>query len=62
MSSSIRSSVASWTAIVPVIAIVVLAAAWGRELSGVRVGLVTALLAGAVLLRSITRSRGTSSR
>lgn len=49
MSSSIRSSVASWTAIIPVIAIVVLAAAWGRELSGVLVGLVTALLAGAVL-------------
>lgn len=49
MSSSIRSSVASWTAIVPVIAIVVLAAAWGRELSGVLVGLVTSLLAGAVL-------------
>lgn len=49
MSSSIRSSVASWTAIVPVIAIVVLAAAWGRELSGLLVALVTALLAGAVL-------------
>jgi Ca2+:H+ antiporter len=49
MSSSIRSAVASWTAVVPVIAIVVLAAAWGRELSGVLVGLVTALLAGAVL-------------
>lgn len=49
MSTSIRSTVASWTGVVPVIAIVVLATAWGRELSGVFVALVTALLAGAVL-------------
>lgn len=49
MSSSIRSSVVSWTALVPVIAIIVLATAWGRELSGVLVAVVTALLAGAVL-------------
>lgn len=49
MSTSIRSAVASWTTVVPVIAIVVLVTAWGRELSGVPVALVTALLAGAVL-------------
>lgn len=49
MGSSLRSAVVSWTALVPVIAIVVLALAWGRELSGVLVILVTALLAGAVL-------------
>lgn len=49
MGTSIRSSIASWTAVVPAIAIVVLATAWGRELSGVLVALVTALLAGAVL-------------
>ncbi len=52
MSSSIRSaltSLTSWTALVPVIATVVLALAWGRELSGAPVILVTALLAGAVL-------------
>jgi Ca2+:H+ antiporter len=49
MSSSIRSAVTSWTAVVPVIAIVLLTIAWGRELSGVLVALVTALLAGAVL-------------
>ena len=49
MGSSVRSAVLSWTALVPLIAIVVLALAWGRELSGVLVILVTALLAGAVL-------------
>ncbi len=49
MVSSIRSAVLSWTALVPVIAIAVLALAWGRGLSGVLVILVTALLAGAVL-------------
>jgi Ca2+:H+ antiporter len=49
MGRSIRSSLASWTTLVPVIAIIVLALAWGRELSGVLAGLVTALLAGAVL-------------
>ena len=49
MSPSIRSVVASWTTVVPVIASIVLATAWGRELSGVLVALVTALLAGAVL-------------
>ena len=49
MSQSIRSSLTSWTALVPVIAMIMLATAWGRELSGVLVGLVTLLLAGAVL-------------
>jgi Ca2+:H+ antiporter len=49
MRSSIRSSVVSWTALVPVIAIVVLAFAWGRDMSGALVILVTVLLAGAVL-------------
>jgi Ca2+:H+ antiporter len=49
MGSSVRSAVLSWTALVPLFAIVVLALAWGRELSGVLVILVTALLAGAVL-------------
>jgi Ca2+:H+ antiporter len=49
MATSIRSTVTSWTALLPVIATVVLALAWGRELSGVLVILVTALLAGAVL-------------
>jgi Ca2+:H+ antiporter len=38
-----------WTVIVPVLAIVMLAIGWGRELSSVLVTLVTALLAGAVL-------------
>lgn len=49
MSSSIRSTLLSWTALVPVIALVVLALAWGREIAGVSVIVVTALLAGAVL-------------
>ncbi len=48
MISSIRSY-ASWTAVVPVLAMVALAMAWGRELSGVAVVVVTALLGGAVL-------------
>jgi Ca2+:H+ antiporter len=49
MGSSIRSTVWSWTALLPVIAIVVLGVAWGREMSGVLVIVVTVLLAGAVL-------------
>ena len=49
MASSIRSTVWSWTALLPVIAIVVLGVAWGREMSGVLVIVVTVLLAGAVL-------------
>ncbi len=38
-----------WTAVVPVIAIVLLALTWGRDLPGVVVALVTLVLAGAVL-------------
>ncbi|HET9447073.1 MAG TPA: hypothetical protein VFO35_12470 [Steroidobacteraceae bacterium] len=49
MSRSIRSSLMSWTTLVPLVAVVVLAIAWGRELTGVPVAVVTALLAGAVL-------------
>jgi Ca2+:H+ antiporter len=49
MALSIRSAVASWTALVPVAAIFVLTFAWGRELAGAVVILVSALLAGAVL-------------
>jgi Ca2+:H+ antiporter len=39
----------SWTVVVPVIAVVVLAALWGRALPGLMVSLVTGLLGGAVL-------------
>ena len=49
MSLSIRSTLTSWTTLVPVLASVMLAFAWGRELTNVLVVLVTALLAGAVL-------------
>jgi Ca2+:H+ antiporter len=49
VSASIRSTLMSWTALVPVIALVVLAMAWGRPIPGVLVVGVTALLAGAVL-------------
>jgi Ca2+:H+ antiporter len=46
---STRSALTSWTSVVPVLAIVVLALAWGRDLPPVIVGLVALLLAGAVL-------------
>lgn len=49
MSGSLRSTLTSWTALVPVIALIVLAMAWGQEIAGVFVVLATALLAGAVL-------------
>jgi Ca2+:H+ antiporter len=49
VSSSLRSTLTSWTALVPVLALVVLAMAWGGEISGVFVVVVTVLLAGAVL-------------
>lgn len=39
----------SWTSAVPVLALLVLAASWGRELPPLVVGLVAVLLAGAVL-------------
>ena len=44
-----RSSYASWTVLVPVVAALVLAMAWGRELSGVAVAVVTLFLGGGVL-------------
>lgn len=45
----LRAVTARWTAAVPVLGIVLLALTWGRDLSGVVVALVTAVLAGAVL-------------
>src|SRR5262245_10872885 len=47
--STAHSPALSWTVIAPVAAVVVLALAWGRELSPIVVGIVTVLLAGAVL-------------
>src|SRR5262245_24242786 len=47
--SGMRSSVFSWTVVVPVVAVVVLVLAWGRALPAPIVGVVTILLAGAVL-------------
>ena len=49
MASAIRSPYLSWTVVVPVLAVVVLGAAWGRQLPGAMVALVTVLLGGAVL-------------
>jgi Ca2+:H+ antiporter len=49
MLSTIRSPYLSWTVVVPVLAVVVLGAAWGRQLPGAMVALVTVLLGGAVL-------------
>jgi Ca2+:H+ antiporter len=46
---SARPFYVSWTVVVPVVAIVVLALAWGRELSDILVAVVTLLLGGAVL-------------
>ncbi|MGW1716223.1 calcium:proton antiporter [Streptomyces sp. NPDC002156] len=45
----LRSLVTRWTAVVPVAAVVLLVFTWGRDLPGVVVGLVTLVLAGAVL-------------
>ncbi|GGO50194.1 ionic transporter y4hA [Streptomyces lasiicapitis] len=45
----LRAVTARWTAAVPVLGVVLLALTWGRDLSGVVVALVTAVLAGAVL-------------
>lgn len=47
--ASTRAIVLSWTTIVPTVSVVVLALAWGRTLAPVIVGVVTLLLAGAVL-------------
>ncbi|GHC64386.1 ionic transporter y4hA [Streptomyces flavofungini] len=49
MIPELRALAARWTAAVPVLGIVLLALTWGRDLSGVVVALVTAVLAGAVL-------------
>ncbi|WP_229401854.1 calcium:proton antiporter [Micromonospora okii] len=49
MAALIRSRVTDWTLVVPVLAVVVLALTWGRELSGLAVVAVAAFLAGAVL-------------
>ena len=44
-----RSAALSWTAVVPVMAVVVLALAWGRSLPPPLVGVIAILLGGAVL-------------
>ncbi|MCW3845036.1 ionic transporter y4hA [Micromonospora yasonensis] len=49
MAALIRSRLTDWTTLVPLIAIVVLAACWGRELPAALIVVVAALLAGAVL-------------
>jgi Ca2+:H+ antiporter len=49
MAQSTPPSRWSWSVVVPVVAVVVLAVLWGRELSPLVVSLVTALLGGAVL-------------
>ncbi|MGW3494988.1 calcium:proton antiporter [Streptomyces sp. NPDC001020] len=45
----LRSLASRWTAVVPVIAVVLLISTWGRQLPGAAVGVVTLVLAGAVL-------------
>ncbi|CAM5533373.1 hypothetical protein SALBM217S_01346 [Streptomyces griseoloalbus] len=49
MTDRIKSMAARWTVAVPVLAVVLLALTWGRSLPGVVVGVVTLVLAGAVL-------------
>ncbi|MEV8313144.1 ionic transporter y4hA [Streptomyces sp. NPDC059900] len=49
MVTRLRALAAQWTAVVPVLAVVLLALTWGRGLPGVVVALVTLVLAGAVL-------------
>ncbi|SCL66751.1 calcium:proton antiporter [Micromonospora chersina] len=49
MTAKIRSRLTDWTTVLPVIAVVVLAATWGRHLPGPLIVVVAALLAGAVL-------------
>ncbi|GAA4950502.1 ionic transporter y4hA [Streptomyces caelestis] len=49
MTARLRSPAAQWTTLVPVLAVVLLALTWGRELPGWVVVLVTAILAGSVL-------------
>ncbi|WP_108013524.1 calcium:proton antiporter [Streptomyces sp. VMFN-G11Ma] len=49
MIARLRSLTTAWTSIVPALAIVLLAFTWGRDLPGAVVGVVTVVLAGAVL-------------
>ncbi|MFI7317271.1 calcium:proton antiporter [Streptomyces venezuelae] len=49
MVTRLRALGTQWTAVVPVLAIVLLALTWGRDLPGVVVAVVTLVLAGAVL-------------
>lgn len=49
MITRLRAIATQWTAAVPVLAVVLLAFTWGRELPGVVVAVVTLVLAGAVL-------------
>ncbi len=49
MAASTRRALLSWTAIVPVLALVLLALTWGRDISYVVVALVTVMLGAAVL-------------
>jgi Ca2+:H+ antiporter len=49
MAAKIRSPLAHWTVLVPVLAVVALIVTWGRELPPVVVMIVAAFLAGAVL-------------
>ncbi|MGW7075576.1 calcium:proton antiporter [Streptomyces sp. NPDC054866] len=49
MITRLRALVTQWTAVVPVLAVVLLAFTWGRDLPGVGVAVVTLVLCGAVL-------------
>ncbi|MGW7073672.1 calcium:proton antiporter [Streptomyces sp. NPDC054855] len=49
MITRLRAIATQWTAAVPVLAVVLLALTWGRDLPGVVVAVVTLVLAGAVL-------------
>lgn len=49
MITRLRTFATQWTAAVPVLAVVLLALTWGRDLPGVVVAVVTLVLAGAVL-------------
>ncbi|HET9380912.1 MAG TPA: ionic transporter y4hA, partial [Streptomyces sp.] len=49
MVTRLRALATRWTAFTPALAVVLLALTWGRDLPGFAVGLVTVILAGAVL-------------
>ncbi|MDL2076845.1 ionic transporter y4hA [Streptomyces sp. GXMU-J15] len=49
MITRVRALTLPWTSVVPVLAVVLLVFTWGRDLPGVVVGVVTVVLAGAVL-------------